>query len=1297
MNTFRLPQSGSRSGFGGIEVVLPTRASGGEPQLTEAAALQQLQPESLGHALAELTADVPPESGAYCVALAQVSRNLDAWPSSTVAALCPRLLEQAVRGTSARLRRNAMALFAELVPRSGEITRLFAAQLCSALQPTETDKHAMLAVALVVTAAMRRFNSGAGSTAPIRPAVVAPVRPPLPTSRRPLIEEIGEPPPAPLPANPDAVAWEQVDAWIPVHKLLVARLQDPVQPGVGSDIALGVAPTRLHTAMADAALEICRVSCGALGTPDGSDHTEEWLHIWARTRWMLRDIVGAWLTLPDGTKLPGTSAGPCPALSDLLAAVTSVEHDRRGTCSAGHSSWVVRQQMEWLPWMLWECPALSSSRRLQAALAASSSPLSIALLLLRAPVTRRQKALASPSVRRHLLLVLLDDSTFASKDGEIERLLRATLLGALLEPCCLATTDDAAMDDLVSRVEEWVIAAPTFDAASSALAVAVELMAYNTKLMVKHIANWLNVDEAAAIASAAQELLGESALQALEASTCRMRRWAVRLIGRVATPDAELRSSYVGSNEIFTKIASCLTVPLLRAVATSSKESGENAEISQVLHQFPAAVVIPAILEQELATPTQRCSELTRFVQAVASAHDAAAVADLSSDTFEELVSECVASIFDFARASSHCFNRVQSPRHLPGQLTNPGQIGLVSPVDSATAGKVRAEKSEMLDLVATNLHRWLVILCGTGTQEVLPGRTTARWIRAIQIALEKTFALASDQISLRLFGSALGGGEGMANALELPADVYDAIVQRCRIQMQGQPALSLELLEEDDKRQEHATTPKIGAKYKVLVRATVRETVDISSARLRALAVGDLVTVEAHALHEATGQIRVRLKETDGGWTSMVAQDGRQILGPVDDAADTAPSLIQSLLFERLRPLLVLRMLPAGIICNSILARGSIDDSVVSLIGERLTQPLEFDQVRKLGAEVLGQIVALPAVLALSTAALESMIASSGGCISGGHVLGAKAWVYSMCTAIGLWQSRSTLAGVQITATSAESTVKCLLYVLQTGAAVPPAGSADLSEEEKLSRGCTDAIAALLCALCASEELVSVGRSVLGYVVGQLSRPDAADTSSSWAARAIAAMQVLKTVSLMLGGHKTDEATRDDRALPKHSGVGMVLMHAIGPIIDLANVGTAKSNSSIEETPSGESQIEASGDTAYEDQVLLLRPAALQLLFSIVLQLKSNVLSGKVRAQIFDVCEAACCAADESSRLRGAQLAGAIMYVPLIWKDHSMSSTEVVCNTGVFLLVASCVPAARAMRATRKVTILRMPGWLGW
>ena len=688
MDTFRLPQAGSLSnsagGGGGscIEIAMPTgagREGCGTAQLTEAA-VQQLQP--VGHALEKLTADVPPESGVYCAALAQISRHLDAQPGATVAALCPRLLEQAVRGRSARLRSNAMALFAELTPRSEETIRFFVAHFCSALQPRETDRHAMLAVALVAAAAMRRLRSDAGSTASTELPGAAPVS--SPTSRRPLIQEIGgSAPPTDVPVNRHAVVWQHVLAWIPLHELVVARLQDAVRKVHADDSASGVAPTRLYTAMADAALEICQTSCAAVGTPDGAAYLEQWLEIWVRTRWVLQELVSVWLTPAAAKGILGTSAGPCPALGDLLDAVIAAEDEHHSTRGAS--------SMEWLPWLRWECPALSSTRRLQAALAASSSTLCTALLLLRAPAARRGKALASSSIRAGLLLALLDGSTLTSGDGGVDRLVQATLLGAMLEPCCSAQTDDTAMDDLVRRVEEWVVAAPTFAAATPAVAVAVELIAHNTKLMVKHITNWLDVDEAGAIGSAAQELLGQAASQALEASSCRMRRWAVQLIRQVAAPESELRCGAAGSKEIFTKIASCLTIPLLRIVSTCATGSREREEISKVLHQFPAAEVIPAILNQDHVTPAQRCAELTQFVHAIASAHGAAAVPDQSSDAFKEIAADCVASIFDVARGSIRDSNgkHEQSPPNSPAQLNNPGQIGLPEALDSTTARKV--------------------------------------------------------------------------------------------------------------------------------------------------------------------------------------------------------------------------------------------------------------------------------------------------------------------------------------------------------------------------------------------------------------------------------------------------------------------------------------------------------------------------------------------------------------------------------------------------------------------------------
>ena len=102
----------------------------------------------------------------------------------------------------------------------------------------------------------------------------------------------------------------------------------------------------------------------------------------------------------------------------------------------------------------------------------------------------------------------------------------------------------------------------------------------------------------------------------------------------------------------------------------------------------------------------------------------------------------------------------------------------------------------------------------------------------------------------------------------------------------------------------------------------------------------------------------------------------------------------------------------------------------VAERVGVRWSKPLEFDQVRKLGAEVFGQIVTLPSVLASCAATLTS-IRDSHGSITGDNVLGAKAWVYSTCTAIGLWRSQGTPLKGKDTAACVESVVDCLLGVL--------------------------------------------------------------------------------------------------------------------------------------------------------------------------------------------------------------------------------------------------------------------------
>lgn len=643
-----------------------------------------------------------------------------------------------------------------------------------------------------------------------------------------------------------------------------------------------------------------------------------------------------------------------------------------------------------------------------------------------------------------------------------------------------------------------------------------------------------------------------------------------------------------------------------------------------------------------------------------------------SDEAFTEVVVECVAIVFDYARDLTQAATpgspgspkrSGMSPPGSPTRMMSPGQIGQpeASGGESASAQEqedTKARKEELTEMLTSKLHSWLVILCDDGdvsspeeaarkaqtlrverlgsgsTVREVGDRSSTRWVRVVQLALEKAFALASDGTSLRLLGAVIGGNLQNPGESVLSVDAQAAILDRCAAQMRGQPALTLELLQEDDRQQAKAAEPIVGSKYKVLLRGTVRETVDTASAKLRALMLGDVVTVAEHAVHEATGQMRILLQER-GGWTSLVAQDGRPILSPIDPPPQT-PSLIQSLLFERLRPLLVLRMMPPDIIDQE-------DQAVVELLGERISQPLEYDQVRKLAAEVFGQMVSLPLVLRSCTFGLGCMLGLNG-VIEGDDVLGAKAWIYSTCTAVGLsrsfYTSEETLRRHNLDVAHA---VDCWLRVLQTGAPVPTPGTEDLNEEEKLSRGTTDCIAALLCALCipTAGEIAPAGVSLLKFLTNRLSKP-AAGAALTWAEQTVPVLQVFKTVGLMLSPQSSQRAAQDPpQQPPRDPGAESVLRHVVGPIVELAVQGSPALFSEIEEISECEPECEKDEDG---DQLVVLRPAALQLVFSIVLQLKSEVFAGELRAQIFDACEAACCAADDLSRMRGAQLAGAII-----------------------------------------------------
>ena len=214
---------------------------------------------------------------------------------------------------------------------------------------------------------------------------------------------------------------------------------------------------------------------------------------------------------------------------------------------------------------------------------------------------------------------------------------------------------------------------------------------------------------------------------------------------------------------------------------------------------------------------------------------------------------------------------------------------------------------------------------------------------------------------------------------------------------------------------------------------------------------------------------------------------------------------------------------------------------------------------------------------------------------------------------------------------------VDALLRVLRSGPPVPQPGSVDLDEAEKLTRGCTDCIAALLCAISAPDASSKAGpradAEALSHLTGLL-LPVASETrSSEWVKTAVPVLQVFRTVSMMLAGSPAG----NNGQIPAgavDAGAQAVLLQVLGATVQLAGMG-----SRLDVAPSNEADDP-------DDALAVLRPAALQLCFSIVLQLKSAALGATsgMCTKLVDTCEAACAAPDELSRARAAQLAGAIM-----------------------------------------------------
>ncbi|XP_023543535.1 uncharacterized protein LOC111803391 isoform X3 [Cucurbita pepo subsp. pepo] len=211
----------------------------------------------------------------------------------------------------------------------------------------------------------------------------------------------------------------------------------------------------------------------------------------------------------------------------------------------------------------------------------------------------------------------------------------------------------------------------------------------------------------------------------------------------------------------------------------------------------------------------------------------------------------------------------------------------------------------------------------------------------------------------------------------------------------------------------------------------------------------------------------------------------------------DISPSVQQSL-FERLCPLLVIRMLPLevfndlsmSVMYGQLPNRAIINDMdivdptcVVELLLNRAFSKFEFDDVRKLAAELCGRIhpqVLYPYV----SLVLEDAVGSH-------HIPGIKACLFSMCTSLAV---RGEIMSSHFD----------IFEIVKTLEVVLSWPSQDGDEVSKSQHGCIDCMALMICAelqgpnSCSTSNLekidldkkkghASVKGSILGYVIHQL------------------------------------------------------------------------------------------------------------------------------------------------------------------------------------------------------------------
>ncbi|KAG7037384.1 hypothetical protein SDJN02_01009 [Cucurbita argyrosperma subsp. argyrosperma] len=203
----------------------------------------------------------------------------------------------------------------------------------------------------------------------------------------------------------------------------------------------------------------------------------------------------------------------------------------------------------------------------------------------------------------------------------------------------------------------------------------------------------------------------------------------------------------------------------------------------------------------------------------------------------------------------------------------------------------------------------------------------------------------------------------------------------------------------------------------------------------------------------------------------------------------DISPSVQQSL-FERLCPLLVIRMLPLevfndlsmSVMYGQLPNRTIINDMdivdptcVVELLLNRAFSKFEFDDVRKLAAELCGRIhpqVLYPYV----SLVLEDAVGSH-------NIPGIKACLFSMCTSLAVRGEHM-------------SSHFDIFEIVKTLEVVLSWPSQDGDEVSKSQHGCIDFMALMICAelqapnTCSTSSKkghASVKGSILGYVIHQL------------------------------------------------------------------------------------------------------------------------------------------------------------------------------------------------------------------